>query len=200
MHAEFAQDAHLGRTLPRTRTAALALPDGVLAAAARDTTERLRAKVDPLREVGEAEVEVFLAGFLARLRRVGAVWDSFLISYAKKGCNIFAYKNNPAEFAMLKTPRRPRYLSLLPYGKCDATTGDEAAFYRDWAFKALPGLEREVRVDELVIAEIYQAALAGLEANKVVSCEEAENQNQSGVWGIRPDAYQRACSGAGMAV
>ena len=51
MQAEFAQDAHLGRTLPRTRTASLALADGVLEAAAADVVPRLRAKVDSLREV-----------------------------------------------------------------------------------------------------------------------------------------------------
>ena len=191
MQAEFAQDAHLGRTLPRTRTASLALAEGVLEAAAADVVPRLRAKVDSLREVTEAEVQVFLAGFLARLRRVGAIWDSFLVAYAKHGCNIFVYKsNNPAEYAMLKTPRRPRYLSLLPFGQCEAATGDDAAFYRDWAFKALPGLNREVRVDEVVIAEIYQAALAGLESGGVVRCENAENQAGSLVWGLRPDAYR----------
>lgn len=191
MLAEFAQDAHLGRTLPRTRTASLALASGVLEAAASDAVQRLREKVEALRGVTEAEARVFLAGFLARLRRVGAIWDGFLVAYAKHGCNIFVYRsNNAAEYAMLKSPRRPRYLSLLPFGNCDATVGDDAAFYRDWAFKALPGLEREVQVDELVIAEIYQAALAALEASGVTNWVEAENKAESRVWGIRPEAYR----------
>jgi DEAD/DEAH box helicase domain-containing protein len=190
MLAEFAQDAHLGRTLPRTRTASLALADGVLEAAAADAAQRLRAKVDSLRGVIEAEVEVFLGGFLARLRRVGAIWDDFLVAYAKHGCNIFVYRsNNPAEYAMLKSPRRPRYLSLLPFGQCEAATGVDAAFYKDWAIKALPDLSREVRIDEVIIAEIYQAALFALESSGVVHCVDAENKNGSVVWGLRPDAF-----------
>ena len=190
MLAEFAQDAHMGRTLPRTRTASLALLDDVIEAAAADATQRLRGKVGSLRAVTEGDVEVFLSGFLARLRRVGAIWDEFLVAYAKKGCNIFVYRsNNPAEYAMLKTPRRPRYLSLLPFGGCESATGDEAAFYRDWAFKALPDLDREVHVDEVVVAEIYQAALAALESAGIVSPVEADREGTL-VWGIRPEAYR----------
>jgi DEAD/DEAH box helicase domain-containing protein len=190
MQAEFAQDAHLGRALPRTRTASLALRDGVLRAASDYATQHLRAKIDSLRGVTESDVEVFLGGFLARLRRVGAIWDEFLEAYANKGCNIFVYRsNNPAEYAMLKSPRRPRYLSLLPFGKCEAATGDEAGFYRDWALKALPDLNREVRVDDAVIVEIYQAALTALEGADVVKAVEAEREGTL-VWGIRPDAYR----------
>jgi DEAD/DEAH box helicase domain-containing protein len=190
MQAEFAQDAHLGRTLPRTRTASLALADGVLGNAAAEAAQHLRAKVDSLQGVSEADVGVFLGGLLARLRRVGAIWDDFLVAYAKKGCNIFVYRsNNPAEYAMLKTPRRPRYLSLTPYGGCEAATGDDAGFYRDWAFKSLPELNREVRVDEAVIVEIYQAALTALEGAGVARAVEAERQGTL-VWGLQPDAYR----------
>ena len=190
MLAEFAQDAHLGRTLPRTRTASLALADGVLGNASVDAAQHLRAKVDSLRGVSDADVEVFLGGLLARLRRVGAVWDDFLVAYAKHGCNIFVYRNNnPAEYAMLKTPRRPRYLSLTPYGQCEAATGDDAGFYRDWAFKALPDLNKEVRVDESVIVEIYQLALTALEGLGVMKAVEAEREGTL-VWGLRPDAYR----------
>ena len=200
MQAEFAQDAHLGRTLPRTRTASLALADGVLEAAAADVVPRLREKVDSLREVTEAEVRSFSRGFLARLRRVGAIWDSFLVAYAKHGCNIFVYKsNNPAEYAMLKTPRRPRYLSLLPYGQCEAATGDDAAFYRDWAFKALPDLNREVRVDEVVIAEIYRRRSRASSPAASCAARMPRTSRLAGV-GSAAGCVSRARGGAGMAL
>ena len=190
MLGEFAQDAHLGRTLTRTRTASLALERGVLASAAVEASQRLRAKIDSLSGVTDAQVEVFLLGLLARLRRVGAIWDEFLEAYAKKGCNIFVYRsNNPAEYAMLKTPRRPRYLSLLPYMNCESATGDDAGFYRDWAFKALPDLNRDVKVDDVAIAEIYQLALNALEGAGIVRSIEAERKGTL-VWGIQPDAYR----------
>ena len=48
-------------------------------------------------------------GQFDRMLRVGAIWHAELESYAVRGCNIFAYRNNPAEFALLKSPRRPKY-------------------------------------------------------------------------------------------
>jgi DEAD/DEAH box helicase domain-containing protein len=188
--AEFAQDAHLGRTLTRTLTASLSLERNVFASAAVAASLRLRAKIDSLRGVTDAAVEVFLLGLLARLLRVGAIWDDFLVAYAKMGCNIFVYRsNNAAEYAMLKTPRRPRYLSLVPYINCESATGDDAGFYRDWAFKALPDVNREVRVDDVVIAQIYQLALSALEEAGVVRSIEAERKGTL-VWGIQPTAYR----------
>lgn len=190
MLAEFAQDAHLGRTLTRTLTASLSLERDVLASAAIAASLRLRAKIDSLRGVTDADVAVFLLGLLARMRRVGAIWDDFLVAYAKMGCNIFVYRsNNAAEYAMLKTPRRPKYLSLLPYINCESATGDDAGFYRDWAFKALRDLNLDVKVDDVAIAEIYQLALNALEEAGIVRSIEAERKGTL-VWGIQPDAYR----------
>lgn len=188
MLGEFAQDAHVGRTLPRTRTASIAFKEGVLEAASADAMRSLAEKIDALRGISQDEVLVFLRGFVARLMRVGAIWDDFLVTYAKYGCNIFVYRStNPAEYAMLKTPRRPRYLSLLPYNKCDSVTGDDAVFYRDWAFKALVDLNREALVDDTVIADIYRAALQALEAHGIAQAVQAEREGTL-VWGVRPDA------------
>ena len=196
MLAEFAQDAHVGRTLPRTRTASVAIKDGALESAAAEATPHLREKVDALRSVSKQDVLVFLHGFVARLMRVGAIWDEFLVTYAKYGCNIFVYRsNNPAEYAMLRTPRRPRYLSLLPYNKCDAVTGDDAVFYRDWAFKTLGDLNRETMVDDTVIADIFRIALQALAAQGVTQSVEAERAGTQ-VWGVRPEACTLQASAA----
>ncbi|MBI5041873.1 MAG: DEAD/DEAH box helicase, partial [Gammaproteobacteria bacterium] len=188
MLSEFAQDAHIGRTLPRTRTASVAFSDEALNAAADAAMQSLRGKVDALRTVAKDEVLVFLRGLLARLLRVGAIWDEFLVTYAKHGCNIFVYRStNAAEYAMLKTPRRPRYLSLLPYAKCDSVTGDDAVFYSEWAFKALNDLNHAVFVDDSIIADVYRLTLQALAAQGVAEAIEADRKD-TWVWGIRPDA------------
>ena len=188
MLSEFAQDAHVGRTLPRTRTAAVAFNDDALEAAADMAMQSLREKVDALHAVSRDDVLVFLRGFLARLLRVGAIWDKFLETYARHGCNIYVYRStNAAEFAMLKTPRRPRYLSLVPYAKCDSVTGDDAVFYSDWAFKTLGDLNSSTFVDDSVIADIYRTGLQALESQGITTAIEAERAG-TWVWGIRPDA------------
>lgn len=188
MLGEFAQDAHVGRTLPRTRTAAAAIDAHVLAKAASTAVAVLREKVDALRSVTDGEAAVFLQGLLARMRRVGAMWDGFLQAYARHGCNIFVYRaNNPAEYAMLNTPRRPRFLSLLPYNDCDPVTGGDAGFYRDWAFKALQGLAAQALLDDSVLADIYRISLQALEDVGVTESLEAERPGTL-VWGLRPQS------------
>jgi DEAD/DEAH box helicase domain-containing protein len=190
MLGEFAQDAHVGRTLPRTRTAAAAIGAEVLASAASAAAATLREKVDALRSVTGDEVAVFLQGLLARMRRVGALWDEFLQAYARHGCNIFVYRaNNPAEYAMLKTPRRPRFLSLLPYNDCDPVTGDDARFYRDWAFKAFEGLAAQALLDDSVLADVYRISLQALEDVGVTESLEAERPGTL-VWGLRPQSLR----------
>src|SRR5262249_8146994 len=65
MLGEFGQDAHVGRTLPRTRTAALQLVnDAMRADAALQATTLLREKVDALRAVTEDETACFLDGLI----------------------------------------------------------------------------------------------------------------------------------------
>lgn len=190
MLSEFAQDAHVGRTLPRTRTASVSFNENSLEAASMVAMQSLRGKVDALRDISQQDVLVFMRGFLARMMRVGAIWDEFLVLYARHGCNVFVYRsNNPAEFSMLATPRRPRYLSLQPFNKCDAITGDEAVFYRDWAFKSLDQLNRETFVDDSVIADIYRVMLLALEAQGLVQPVEAEQAGIQ-VWGLRAEACQ----------
>lgn len=188
MLAEFGQSAHVGRTLPRTRTASLGLSDGVIEAATQQAMLRLRERVDALKDVSEAEVRVFLYGLLGRLLRLGAVWDEFLVNYAKRGSNVYVVRNNPAEFAMLATPRRPRYLTLVPFKQSDSVTGEDSVFYRDWALKALDGLNREVVVDETLMVEIYSTALKALEGQGVVKAIDAEREGTT-VWGVEPGAF-----------
>ncbi len=189
MMGEFAQDAHVGRTLPRTHTAIAAFESAAVAAAAERAVVVLRERIESLRGLASSEHEIFLRGFLARLLRIGAIWDDSLHAYARAGCNIFAYRNNAAEFAMLKSPRRPRYLSLLKFGQCDAVAGDDSAFYRDWAFKTLPGLNREALLDDTVLADVYRITLQALAEESITRPLDSERVGTQ-VWGIEPAALQ----------
>lgn len=187
MLGEFSQDAHVGRTLPRTHTASLAFDSAALNLAATRAAELLGEKIDALKGLDAPTAYIFITGLIARLLRLGAIWDRSLTAYARSGCNIYVYSGNKAEFALLKTPRRPRYLSLQEHGKCDAVTGDSADFYRDWAFRSLPGLNAQAFVDASVIAEVYRIALLALADAGIA---EAVDTDKTGVqtWGLKPDA------------
>jgi DEAD/DEAH box helicase domain-containing protein len=188
MLGEFGQDAHVGRTLPRTLTTSVAFESGVVESATRGALTHLSERVEVLRDAGLADVRVFLHGLLARLLRVGAIWHPELESYAVRGCNIFAYRNNPAEFALLKTPRRPRFVTLVPYGSCESILGDEAPFYRDWARRSFAG-RLDLVVDDTVFADVYRIALEALEREGVVRRLPAERAGTL-VWGVEPTSCQ----------
>ncbi|WP_421794112.1 DEAD/DEAH box helicase [Hydrocarboniphaga effusa] len=187
MLGEFGQDAHIGRTLPRTHTACVDFDGAALQQASDHALESLREKVDALRGLDAPTARTFLLGVLARLLRLGAIWDPSLHAYARGGCNIYVYSGNKAEFALLKTPRRPRYLSLQEHGKSDAVTGDSADFYRDWAFRALPGLNAETFVDASIVAEIYRIALQALAAAGITEPLDTDKTGVQ-VWGLKAEA------------
>jgi DEAD/DEAH box helicase domain-containing protein len=189
MVGEFGQDAHVGRTLPRTLTAAVAFDADALAAAIGASADHLREKIEALRDVTHEEVHDFIVGVLWRLQRIGAIWDERLEDYARRGCNIYAYRNNPAEFALLKTPRRPRYLALVPFQKCDTVMGDDAVFYKDWLFKSFEGLRRQAFGDDTVIADVYRIVLESL-AHSDVGITRSIDAERAGtrIWGIEPSA------------
>jgi DEAD/DEAH box helicase domain-containing protein len=185
MLGEFGQDAHVGRTLPRTLTSSIAFDPDAIQRATAACVVLMREKVEELRETDAQEVRVFLYGLIARLLRIGAIWDEGLITYARSGCNIFAYKNNPAEFALLKSPRRPRYLTLVPFQQCESIGGDDSIFYKNWALKALAGLA--LTVDDTIFADVYRIALDAL-ANEGVTRKEEGERAGTMVWGIEPSA------------
>jgi DEAD/DEAH box helicase domain-containing protein len=187
MLGEFGQDAHVGRTLPRTHTASIVVESSALLAAADRGLVSIREKVDALRSLEVTDLHLFMLGLIARLQRLGAIWDRSLVTYARGGCNVYLYSGNKAEFALLKTPRRPRYLSLQEHGKCDAVTGDSADFYRDWACRCLPDLNSQPFIDASIIADIYRIALDALADHGVVEAVETDKAGVQ-VWGLRPDA------------
>lgn len=189
IYTEFAQDAHIGRSLPHTQTAVLAVSADLLDQASTLAAHKLGEKIDALRGLNAAATRIFLSGLLARMRRVGAIWDDALRGYASHGCNIFVYRSRRAEFAMLNGPRTPRFLSLLSFEDCDAVVGPNASCYRDWAFRALEGLNRQAFVDDTIIADIYRIALQALEGQGITEAIESQRPGIA-VWGLRPQALE----------
>ncbi|MBK6287412.1 MAG: helicase, partial [Gammaproteobacteria bacterium] len=188
---EFGQDAHIGRTLPRTQSASVAVDEEAFGAALEQTVTQLREHVDALRVIDSDAVRVFLLGLLARMLRIGAIWHQSLEFYASKGCSVFSYRNNPAEFRLLSGPRPPRFVCLQDYGRCDAVTGtgDGHAFYKEWVFKCFEPLRAQAFFDDTELAIVYRIALQALAAQELSSALPAERDGIA-VWGIRPERWQ----------
>lgn len=187
--AEFGQDAHIGRSLIVTGTACIAPDPAAFARALQALHAGIGEHVEALRGVTAAELRVFLLGLTGWLQRIGAWREPGLALYARVGCKPFAYRNNVAQFEMLKSPRPPRFLSLAHHGKCCSLEGDGAQALYDWAFRSLAGLNAQALGAQDAAQQTYRLALEALREAGLAGCETAEGTAGLAVWGLEPAAW-----------
>lgn len=185
--AEFGQDAHVGRTLPATLTAAVAVDEERRQRAIRDLAGRLKEEVTALAAVSEPEAERFIDGLISRMQEIGAWWDKGLVFYARQGARAFAYRKNPAEYRLLSGPRPPRFLTLPEYFNCDSVQLDTSGIFRDWAYKSFTALAAVALGADAMVAEIYRLALLALQEAGIARAEEGEKE--VAVWGLEPGVF-----------
>ncbi|MCQ4249154.1 DEAD/DEAH box helicase [Pseudomonas stutzeri] len=195
LNAEFGQDAHIGRTLVATGTACVVPLAGRLDEAAQWLLPRLRDTLEPLAGAQLAEVLVLLRGLLENMQRIGAWRDPELGFYARMGSSPWVYKKNPSQFKLLTSPRPPRFLTLLEFGRCVSITKSHARLFSDWAFKALPALHDVALGTDALIAPLYRLALEALESAGLAGFEEATEKPDIRVWGLEPSAFHVVLGG-----
>jgi len=195
LNAEFGQDAHIGRTLVATGTACVVPLAGKLDEAAQWLLPRLRDTLEPLAAAQLAEVIVLLRGLLENMQRIGAWRDPELGFYARMGSSPWVYKKNPSQFKLLTSPRPPRFLTLLEFGRCVSITKSHARLFSDWAFKALPDLHDVALGTNALIAPLYRLALEALESAGLAGFEEATEKPDIRVWGLEPSAFHVVLGG-----
>ena len=109
--SEFTYLSHRGRNLDRIGKATVSVPIALVQEVARDVTPALREQLGV--SVDETLVIQWLWGFLAHLRRRGAVWHPELSAYAKDG-NVWALRRSQGrgEWMPVFVERSPRPVFL----------------------------------------------------------------------------------------
>lgn len=187
--AEFGQEAYIGRTLVATGTAIVVPHGDAIAGAARWMLPRLKETLEPLAANGEDELNVLLRGLVESMQRAGAWRDPELSFFARSGSSPWGYKKNPSQFKLLSGPRPPRFMTLVDYQRCAAVTGNQAAHFRSWAFRAVPVLHGlALGADELLLP-LYRLAFEALAHAGLAACEQADGKAEIRVWGLEPDAF-----------
>lgn len=195
LNAEFGQDAHVGRTLVATGTACATAQPQRLAAAVAWLAERLGEQVDVLRGVTAGQIGVFLHGLVHALQRMGAWRDPELAFYARIGCRPYGQRKHGWQAQMVAGPRPPRFLTLPAFQLCASIEGDEAPWFRDWAFKALPGLHTLALGAEPMLREVYRLGLQALASAGLAGHEQAQDRPEVSVWGLEPAGFGVALGG-----
>ena len=133
--AEFTFGAAIGRTLERSRTAAVGVDGDALAAAATSALLRIREQFGELRDIDEQRAYALVMGVLRRMKDRGAVCDALLERYLASG-NPYAFR----DLALQDFGSR----SALPVFPAPIADGDAVealasprSWYRAWAEKVL---------------------------------------------------------------
>ncbi|MCU0936223.1 MAG: DUF1998 domain-containing protein, partial [Gammaproteobacteria bacterium] len=90
--AELGYRSQIGRTLERTRVAALGFDREALATAVAAATLRLREDLGPLRDVAPDAVRTLALGFLRHVQRRGGIYHSCLRGYLDQGADSWVFK------------------------------------------------------------------------------------------------------------
>ncbi len=165
--SEFTYLSHRGRNLDRIGKATLAVPIELILQAAKSLAPVLREQYGVV-GLSEGDVAQWVWGFLAHLRRRGAVWHPELATYATNGkVWELARLSGRSEWmpAMGDRGPRPVLLSLGKHPEFDKLSSPrQFTWFDHWAAATLG---RKALLGEDVAESLYVAAISDLEARGV---------------------------------
>ena len=168
--AELGYRSTIGRTLERTRAAAVGVDRERFERATADAHLRLREEFGSLRDVTEDTVRALLLGVLRRMRERGAIWSRLNERFLERGASIWwlGQQRPLQEFG----PRSAR-----PVFPADGVSGDgieplvggsgqRRSWYRGWTEKMLAQPPLTLAFQDA--PEVLRAAMAALESAELV--------------------------------
>ena len=182
--AEFGHRSTIGRTLERTRAAAIGVDRERFDRACAEAQERIR-EIGGLREIERDMVRALLLGILRRMKNRGAIWNDLVERFLASGANRWSLSRDRAlqEFG----PRSP--LPVFPVDRAAKGDGIEplhgqrprGSWYQTWAIKVLSPLDPLSATHDA--ADVLLAALGSLEAAGLVRRVDAGSAR---AWALDP--------------
>lgn len=199
----FGLRARVGRTLERSRAAAVGLERQQLQTTAEALGQRLREAIGPLRELQDAEVLRFLLGLLWRMRVQGAFDHPFLESYIRKGGARFELMRSHFMPNYGKVSRPPALVTLSHVSKAfDRLDKEGTSWYFGWFAKTLAGGEGVLATAEYREAmklTVQVLTRAGLLREKTAGSDVAWALDPA-QWTCTTQVAELACGGCGHRV
>lgn len=163
--SEFTYLSHRGRNLDQIGKATLSVPIAVIQEVEKEVTPALREKLGLT--VSERIVTQWLWGFLAHLKRRGAVWHPELSSYARDG-NVWALLRSQGRGEWMpwfgdRAPR-PVFLTLGQHDDFDRLASTRRTWFSRWASATLG---QESLLPARVTEDLYRLAISSLESHGV---------------------------------
>ena len=182
---EFGLQAGIGRSLPRTGTAAVALDGGRLAGAVEALLEPLQNEVPGLRDLDAITLERFIVGLLHHLRTRGGILDGALPHeyVASRGRDLHAFKRDYALPAYAPSSRVPRLLTDRAGARFETWgSSSDASWYTRWVPRCL-GQGAALTADA---ASTYPLVLPALVRAGLL--RQTIGKKQEAIWGLDAEA------------
>lgn len=163
--SEFTYLSHRGRNLERIGKAALAPPIATIAVCAAQLTPVLQEQFGA-HGLDEALVTQWLWGFLAHLRRRGAVFHAELGNFASDG-NLFGFLRGRSEWmpSIGSWTPKPVFLTLGQHREFDKLSGKQQTWFDRWAAATLG---RQMLLGAGLAEAMYLEAIGRLESQGVL--------------------------------
>jgi DEAD/DEAH box helicase domain-containing protein len=185
--SEYGFRARIGRTLEKTGCS-IATPDfDKLGSAVERVTEQLANEIGGWKKsLEQADVAVFLHGFLTHLRTKGAIHGMAPVSYISKWGNYYAFTQVPWMPSFGKHSRTPAYLTTKRGTRFEnlLASGTTHTWYQDWLERTLGIVNQNLG---LYADETYRILLKTLVEQGIVYQDDTLSHP---VWGIEPEALR----------
>ena len=172
----------IGRTLERTRTAAVGFNADALHEASETALVRIRENFGELRTVDEASIRSLLLGILRRMKDRGAVDSPMFTDYLRSGGNPYAIRNLALQDFGPKSAL-PVFPAPMSQNKgVEALAGQRKSWYQVWVEKVLTptGVLAATRNS----GDVLNMAMDALIGAGLVSVLPA---GRTRVWALRPE-------------
>ena len=135
--AELTFGAAIGRTLERTRTAAVGFDLEAFGQACQTALIRIREEFGELRDIEEARVRGLALGIVRRMKDRGAVTSSMFTSYLRSGGNPYAIRDIALQDFGDRSPLPVFPAPVAERRGVEALVAPRGSWYRTWAEKVL---------------------------------------------------------------
>ena len=193
--AELGYQSTIGRTLERTRTAAVGVDRAAFRQASEAATQRLREHFEPFRQLPANTAQALLLGILRRMKDRGAFDSRLTTAYVAQGGNPYGtLSRNPALREFGQRSALPVFPALRPGRESglEALAGRSRgakSWYQKWVEKALSPLDPLAATE--YAADVLDALFAALVESGLVVQLSAKDTTAFGLNPVRFHATTR---------
>ena len=180
--AELTFGSAIGRTLERTRTAAVGFDSEAFGQAWRTALTRIREEFGELRDIDEATVRSLVLGIVRHMKDRGAVSSPMFTGYLRNGGNPYAIRERALQDFGDRSPLPVFPAPVAERRGVEALAGPRGSWYRTWAEKVLTPVNVLAATQDA--GDVLNLVMRALSEAGLVTILPAQ---RTSVWALNPE-------------